>query len=260
MTKPEEIAAASGYIYQAGATNTGDGKVSSYSGLAGMRADLATALGTAPGITVTSDGAGNFTLAGAGLTTPPYSIIPAPGTTGGYKVVHTSPTGQQTDAGFEFTMTGTPAAGDQFQFRQRLPTDPFTETGDNSNLTQLAKLQTAEVVDVGGGKTTLQGAYGQLATMVGSKTNEVKVMKDAQTAILKEAMVSRENVSGVNLDEEAANLLKYQQAYQPPARWYRLPAASSTASSRPSVKEKPCASAPTVPSCKAPTASASSRA
>ena len=214
VTKPEEIAAASGYVYQAGATNTGDGKVSSYSGLAGMRADLATALGTAPGITVTSDGAGNFTLAGAGLTTPPYSIIPAPGTTGGYKVVHTSPTGQQTDAGFEFTMTGTPAAGDQFQFRRRLPTDPFTETGDNSNLTQLAKLQTAEVVDVGGGKTTLQGAYGQLATMVGSKTNEVKVMKDAQTAILKDAMVSRENVSGVNLDEEAANLLKYQQAYQ----------------------------------------------
>ena len=50
--------------------------------------------------------------------------------------------------------------------------------------------------------------------MVGSKTNEVKVMKDAQTAILKDAMVSRENVSGVNLDEEAANLLKYQQAYQ----------------------------------------------
>ncbi|MCG9105684.1 flagellar hook-associated protein FlgK [Laribacter hongkongensis] len=220
VTKPEEIAAASKYVYQADATNTGDGKVSSYSGLAGMDAKLATALGT--GITVTFTNAlpplpplpGNFTLTGADLTTPPYSVIPAPGTTGGYKVVHTSPTGQQTDAGFEFTMTGTPAAGDQFQFRQRLPTDPFTETGDNSNLTQLAKLQTAEVVDVGGGKTTLQGAYGQLATMVGSKTNEVKVMKDAQTAILKEAMVSRENVSGVNLDEEAANLLKYQQAYQ----------------------------------------------
>ena len=214
VTKPEEIAAASKYVYQADATNTGDGKVSSYSGLAGMHDDLAAALRTAPGITVTSDGAGKFTL--TGVATPPYSVIPAPGTTGGYKVVHTSPTGQQTDAGFEFTMTGNPAAGDQFQFqfRQRLPTDPFTETGDNSNLTQLAKLQTAEVVDVGGGKTTLQGAYGQLATMVGSKTNEVKVMKDAQTAILKDAMVSRENVSGVNLDEEAANLLKYQQAYQ----------------------------------------------
>ena len=212
VTKPEEIAAASKYVYQADATNTGDGKVSSYSGLAGMHDDLAAALRTAPGIIVTSDGAGKFTL--TGVATPPYSVIPAPGTTGGYKVVHTSPTGQQTDAGFEFTMTGNPAAGDQFQFRQRLPTDPFTETGDNSNLTQLAKLQTAEVVDVGGGKTTLQGAYGQLATMVGSKTNEVKVMKDAQTAILKEAMVSRENVSGVNLDEEAANLLKYQQAYQ----------------------------------------------
>lgn len=212
VTKPEEIAAASKYVYQADATNTGDGKVSSYSGLAGMHDDLAAALRTAPGIIVTSDGAGKFTL--TGVATPPYSVIPAPGTTGGYKVVHTSPTGQQTDAGFEFTMTGNPAAGDQFQFRQRLPTDPFTETGDNSNLTQLAKLQTAEVVDVGGGKTTMQGAYGQLATMVGSKTNEVKVMKDAQTAILKEAMVSRENVSGVNLDEEAANLLKYQQAYQ----------------------------------------------
>ena len=134
---------------------------------------------------------------------------PLPGVTGGYQLIDA--TGKNT--GIQFTMTGTPENNDTFEINSRTGA-AFTDTGDNSNLTQLAKLQTAEVVDVGGGKTTLQGAYGQLATMVGSKTNEVKVMKDAQTAILKEAMVSRENVSGVNLDEEAANLLKYQQAYQ----------------------------------------------
>lgn len=82
VTNPEEIAAASGYVYQTGAANTGDGKVSSYSGLAGMHDDLAAALRTAPGITVTSDVAGKFTL--TGVATPPYSVIPAPGTTGGY--------------------------------------------------------------------------------------------------------------------------------------------------------------------------------
>ena len=37
---------------------------------------------------------------------------------------------------------------------------------------------------------------------------------DAATAALKEATLTRESESGVNLDEEAANLLRYQQAYQ----------------------------------------------
>jgi flagellar hook-associated protein 1 FlgK len=50
--------------------------------------------------------------------------------------------------------------------------------------------------------------------MVGNKTHEAQVNSQAADAQLKAAQTSAQNVSGVNLDEEAANLLKYQQAYQ----------------------------------------------
>lgn len=59
-----------------------------------------------------------------------------------------------------------------------------------------------------------QASFGQLATMIGSRTNEVQVVGEAAKVTLKDVTASRESVSGVNLDEEAANLMKYQQAYQ----------------------------------------------
>lgn len=59
-----------------------------------------------------------------------------------------------------------------------------------------------------------QSSFGQLATMIGSRTNEVQVVGEAAKVTLGDVTKSRQAVSGVNLDEEAANLMKYQQAYQ----------------------------------------------
>jgi flagellar hook-associated protein 1 FlgK len=49
---------------------------------------------------------------------------------------------------------------------------------------------------------------------VGSKTHELDVNREAQNILYGQAKAQREAVSGVNLDEEAANLVKYQQAYE----------------------------------------------
>jgi len=65
-----------------------------------------------------------------------------------------------------------------------------------------------------GGTTSFQGAYGQLVGQVGTQTNQLTVTSQAQTSLLASVTASQQAVSGVNLDEEAANLLRYQQAYQ----------------------------------------------
>lgn len=107
----------------------------------------------------------------------------------------------------EFTLSGVPAEGDVFTI------EPNTGgQTDNRNAILLAALQTRDLM--AGGTATLQGGYAQLVADIGNKTRELQVTGDAQAAMLKETMAARESVSGVNLDEEAANLMRYQQAYQ----------------------------------------------
>lgn len=69
------------------------------------------------------------------------------------------------------------------------------------------------------GKTaSFQQAYAQLVSETGNKARQVQVSGDAQKSLLDQAQSSRDSLSGVNLDEEAANLLRYQQAYQASAK------------------------------------------
>ena len=60
--------------------------------------------------------------------------------------------------------------------------------------------------------------YSQLVASVGTRAREVQIGEAAQTSMLEQATAARDSVSGVNLDEEAANLVRYQQAYQASAR------------------------------------------
>lgn len=87
---------------------------------------------------------------------------------------------------------------------------------DNRNALSLAGLQTEKMMS--GGAATYQSFYAQIVSEVGNKTREVRVNEAAQTSLLNQAKDAREGVSGVNLDEEAANLIRYQQAYQASAR------------------------------------------
>ena len=84
--------------------------------------------------------------------------------------------------------------------------------GDNSNALLLAGLQNGQIME--NGSTNFQGAYGQLIGKLGVQTRSARITADAQGALLLQAQASRDNLSGVNLDEEAADLIRFQQAYQ----------------------------------------------
>ncbi len=108
--------------------------------------------------------------------------------------------------GWSLTMTGQPASGDTFAI------GPNTAgTADGSNALKLAALQTTKLLS--GKSATFEQSYSQMVAAVGTQTNEVSIMADAQASMLAQAETARDSVSGVNLDEEAASLLRYQQAY-----------------------------------------------
>lgn len=113
--------------------------------------------------------------------------------------------------GWTAQISGAPAAGDTFTVRQST-----NATADGSNILQLAALQTANTL--ANSTTTYQGAYAQLISQVGTQTRELNVTSKAQASLLDQVTKSQQSVSGVNLDEEAANLLRYQQAYQAAAK------------------------------------------
>jgi flagellar hook-associated protein 1 FlgK len=85
-------------------------------------------------------------------------------------------------------------------------------TADNRNALLLANLQTKNTI--AGGTVSYQGAYAQLVSQVGNKTRELGMSGLAQTSMVNQIIQTQQSVSGVNLDEEAANLMRYQRAYQ----------------------------------------------
>ena len=112
-----------------------------------------------------------------------------------------------TFGGISVTMTGAPGNGDTFT----IAGNPGG-VGDTRNIGLLGDLQTKNIFN--NGTATLQSSYAQLVSTVGNKTREVQVNGNAAEALLTQAKASAADVSGVNLDEEATNLIKYQQAYQ----------------------------------------------
>jgi flagellar hook-associated protein 1 FlgK len=109
--------------------------------------------------------------------------------------------------GINFSISGTPANNDTFTMSQNV-----SGVGDDRNGRALGALQTANLVNRG--TATLQGAYAATVSFVGNKTREAQVNGQASEALLAQATAAQQNVSGVNLDEEASDLLRYQQAYQ----------------------------------------------
>ncbi|SFN54537.1 flagellar hook-associated protein 1 FlgK [Formivibrio citricus] len=108
--------------------------------------------------------------------------------------------------GWNLTLNGVPATGDQFVI---VPNTGGSE--DNGNALQMAGLQTSKKML--GSSATYQDTYGSMVATIGTQTNEAKIMSEAQETVLSQAQDKRDSISGVNLDEEAASLLRYQQAY-----------------------------------------------
>ncbi len=113
-------------------------------------------------------------------------------------------------SGISFTISGTPLDGDTFTI-----TDNTNGVSDNRNALALGALQTAPTLR---GNASYEDAYGQLVAEVGTTTRQAEVARDAQSVLLDQAIKAQQSVSGVNLDEEAAELVRYQQAYQAAAQ------------------------------------------
>jgi flagellar hook-associated protein 1 FlgK len=186
LTDPTKIAAAGAVQSSAANANSGTGTISAGSVLDATNPNLLN--------TVTIQ----FTSA----TT--YSV------NGGANVAYTD--GGNIDVnGWEVQISGAPANGDVFTVKSNAG-----GTGDNRNALAAANQQTAGVL--GGGNTSITGAVSAIITGLGSQAQQINTATTAQTAINNQAVTNVQSVSGVNLDEEAASLLQWQQAYQAAAQ------------------------------------------
>ncbi|MDP3536453.1 MAG: flagellar hook-associated protein FlgK [Halomonas sp.] len=88
-------------------------------------------------------------------------------------------------------------------------------SGDNRNALALQSLQSQNIV---GGNASVSGAYGAIVSDVGNRTNITQVNLEARQGLTDQLRAVQQSESGVNLDEEAANLIRYQQFYQANAR------------------------------------------
>ncbi|ARU31690.1 flagellar hook-associated protein FlgK [Sulfuriferula sp. AH1] len=202
ISDPSLIAAAAPIVTSATISNTGTGVISAGSVDSAYLASPLTApvtLTYASGtnqltgfpasqpVTVTSNGTTTTFAAGAPVTYTPGATI--------------------SFGGISFTLSGTPANADTFTV------GPNTGgVGDNRNALLLGALQTANTL--ANGTASYQGAFSQMVATIGSKTNEINVTSTAEGQTLSNLVAAQQSTSGVNLDEEATNLLRYQQAYQ----------------------------------------------
>lgn len=113
--------------------------------------------------------------------------------------------------GWQIQITGTPQAGDTFTLQQNT-----NGVSDNRNALLLGGLQTQ--LSLAGSSASYQDLYGQVVAQVGSTTHQADISRQAQESLLGQVTAARDAVSGVNLDEEAADLVRFQQAYQAAAQ------------------------------------------
>lgn len=186
LSDPASIAAAAPIRAAADTGNTGSGRVS-----AGEVLDAAD-----PQLRSTA----TITF----LTPTSYSID------GGAPVAYTP--GAAIDAnGWRVKIDGSPAAGDRFTV-----SDNASGTGDNRNALALAGVFARPVLD--GTTTSVNDSVARFIGANGVTTRQAQLNRDAQKLVHQQALDERQSVSGVNLDEEAANMMRFQQAYQAAAQ------------------------------------------
>ena len=112
--------------------------------------------------------------------------------------------------GWSITLTGTPAVGDTVTVNNALDLgEAFRLNAGNAGA--FLDLRDKKVFDEG---TTLSDGFSAAMAVVGTRTQSVQLAEKLSATVAKNLEMDRTAVSGVNLDEEAARLLQYQQAYQ----------------------------------------------
>ncbi len=150
---------------------------------------------------------------------PGFNVTGGPGGTIAYDPATQSGGVEFNFAGYgnmTFTIRGIPQEGDRFVLGNNT-----SGIGDNRNVLEMAGLQNSNTL-LGSATTaetaSFQQVYGQLVSDVGSKTHHAEINASTSKGLLERHQASLSSISGVNLDEEAANLVRYQQAYQAAAQ------------------------------------------
>ncbi|CAD6539782.1 flagellar hook-associated protein FlgK [Paraburkholderia metrosideri] len=214
-TSASAIAAAAPVLASASASNTGSAQITQGSVTAGYSAPT-----TASTITYTAGtGLTGFPLDSvvtvAGSPSQSYTITSSttavPYTAGsGATLTITNPSNSTSAASMNnvtVTISGAPASGDSFTIG---PNTGAASDGRNAQL--LSNLTSAQAL--GGGTSTLTQAYANYVNAIGNQTTQIQSSNTAQTALVTQITTAQQSVSGVNINEEAANLLQYQQLYQ----------------------------------------------
>ena len=143
-------------------------------------------------------------------TPPPAATIASGSFAAGSTAVVDMPPSPAT-AAFQIEIAGLPV-GQGALAREKFTISDAFGSGNASNATLMAATQEEQIL--GGGKQTFSQALATATAQVGSSASSAELVADTAQALFTQAYNRNQSNSGVNLDEEAANLLKYQQAYQ----------------------------------------------
>ncbi|MCD4863030.1 flagellar hook-associated protein FlgK [Pseudomonas sp. PLB05] len=138
----------------------------------------------------------------------PTAGVLTSGQTNAVRLTYTDPNTNNSYT-YDFNISGVPQSGDSFT----LGTNKGA-VSDNRNALNLVALQTKPTMGgYGNTGTTYNNAYGGLVERVGTLTAQVRVDSAASETVLKQSQDNRDSLSAVNLDEEAAKLVQFQQYY-----------------------------------------------
>jgi flagellar hook-associated protein 1 FlgK len=191
LTDPTKIAAAIPVQGNASSTNIGTGSLSAPAVTSGL--PLNSNLQDTVNLTFTSPTTYTVTDSTTG-TTLASGVSYAPGGTISYN-------------GWSATLNGAPQTNDVFTVSAN--TGAST---DGNNALAMGALQSQNTLL--GGTANFAAAYAQLVSQVGTQTSQLQVQSTAQTNLVNQTTQNQQSISGVNLNEEAANLIQFQQAYQ----------------------------------------------
>jgi len=191
LNDPNTIAAAAPIATSKPATNAGSGQISAGEVLNVTNGALLTP------VNLVFDSATTYQVNGAG---PSLAYTP----------------GANIDInGWRVVITGSPAIGDSFSVGPN--TNP---AGDNRNALKLSDALNAKVLN--GGTVSLNSGAGNIVGKIGVAANQAQSNRDAQQTVFNANVNAMSSVSGVNLDEEAANMVRFQQAYQAAAQSIKI--------------------------------------
>ena len=181
--------------------------------------------GSTTGLPLAADVILTFSNSADGLGNPGFTLTNGPGAPNDYVLYDPATIDRNgknfPDAGnptqfvnfgdLSFEVSGVPQPGDQFVISNNT-----NGTSDNRNALLMAELQSQR--NLYNGAASIQESYSRLVSDVGARTRHAEINYHSQQGLLESHEAALTSVNGVNLDEEAANLVKYQQAYQAAAQ------------------------------------------